>query len=720
MVRFNGENARSQCGWWGVAVLVASCTGTLSPPRIEEGAGPASPGSPSVVQPPANEPKHDPGVPPVGPVDPQAQIPSDAIRGILSCPTVELPAFELDFKPTAGSKVSDAYSQACAGCHGGAGEGRPGAPNLQESLLTDAEFLSVVRMGRQAMPAFNATVISDVELRNDLVAIKALKGTRSHSSRGSVWTWPEAEYRQALVEGLVAWRKPDAQGAACANCHTPDAIDLAVIGYPDSAILRRGHEHLAIDDLNKVVRFVHAQRRTFRIAKPCSPLWRPFQPGGEVLPGNTPSAQELAFETVLQDRLPRLVSGAVRTLADAKAAYAELQAVDLRTTPIGIALPRWTEDGFNGEAHRTTNDYMPALPFIPRSKSVWYAKEDAYVADPTDQNLLALLTSFAAENDDGGFAKRQSKGATGNCYPYREAGSFITSFNHLKRSMQIVAQHFLRRELSSSGALRNQPVLLPSSLTPMNPFLVFGGNFVEPPCYDEVSHRDLYDTIPESMQRELPMADIARKALNTLNGQLTHPWMTLGQVLDPSFLNSDTSTNNKLQYWSDLNFSQGVWHEPFFYAHRIAQHDRHEAAFASVASGINGKQPSRYWAASSSPMLDGEIFFQMRVNNVVPTSERALFRANRFHGNVIRMFLLLQKEKLQQGQRARNLGTPGCDHGLCLANYRSKIDGFVARLRTELTKSEAQTLDPSLVADQSLFTTELKALADEVYGRLMP
>jgi len=108
------------------------------------------------------------------------------------------------------------------------------------------------------------------------------------------------------------------------------------------------------------------------------------------------------------------------SLADAHAAMAEMQALDLRTLPIGVPLPRFTEDRFNGPEHRDINDYMPIVPHIPSDPGAYYAKDDAYLTNPTDAGLIDLVKRQATETNDGGCAATNSvpKSPNSNCPIY--------------------------------------------------------------------------------------------------------------------------------------------------------------------------------------------------------------------------------------------------------------------------------------------------------------
>ena len=234
------------------------------------------------------------------------------VSGILGCPTAPLPAYG----NAAASTLSVPFQRSCASCHGGAGEGSGKYPALPGSL-TQAAFIAKVRAGGGAMPAFGQAFISDDQLVADFAALKVPGGKPGGAAAASgPATWSDAKIEELYREGLKVWRKAGSvDGQACTHCHSADAVELAVIGFGDDAILRRGQQHLSAEDALTVRDFVHAQRRRLGIKDVCTTDWRPFQPGGQVLPGSTREEQDAAFLKVLEQRklLPLCLQGGVWT-----------------------------------------------------------------------------------------------------------------------------------------------------------------------------------------------------------------------------------------------------------------------------------------------------------------------------------------------------------------------------------------------------------------------
>lgn len=163
-----------------------------------------------------------------GYADSASGAPGDGAEGILSCPTVDLPVYTgSDVASPVVSSLSAKYQQFCAGCHGATADGSGVYPTLKG--VSKAEFMKIVRSGKGTMPKYATSSISEVELEALYEGISTDAKTLS-SSNVSPYLWSSEDYTTAKTVGLQAWRKPDKDGIACANCHSPDAIDLAIIG----------------------------------------------------------------------------------------------------------------------------------------------------------------------------------------------------------------------------------------------------------------------------------------------------------------------------------------------------------------------------------------------------------------------------------------------------------------------------------------------------------
>jgi hypothetical protein len=200
----------------------------------------------------------------------------------------------------------------------------------------------------------------------------------------------------AYNKGLHFWRLSGRveNGAACANCHGPDGIELAAYNFDDADIMRRAKVHLSDADSRQVVNFIHAVREKYGMTKLLDPMKdRPFQPGGAVLPGATPNERDTAFGEELKQKLPILFNGRIQTIAQAKEAAKDLLALDPWTLKVGIPLSRLSEDVAHGVEHATINQWLPETPptISPEKLNDWYAAEDEYLAAPSIPALRKLI-----------------------------------------------------------------------------------------------------------------------------------------------------------------------------------------------------------------------------------------------------------------------------------------------------------------------------------------
>ncbi|MEM9194226.1 MAG: hypothetical protein AAGF12_33935, partial [Myxococcota bacterium] len=237
--------------------------------------------------------------------------------------------------------------------------------------------------------------------------------------------------------GLQAFRTPDSEGAACANCHAPDGIDLAILSYSDADLRRRGLLHLDSPTVEQIVDLIHAQRRRFDIAETCdADGWRPMQPGGTPLEGDTDPELELAFAQQFMELAPFTASGDVLDRESAQSVLNEWRAINPRRVRLGVKYPYWTRDRFHGANHASMNEWISMVPHLP--KDGWYARMDAYLTDPSDRNMVDILHRYKAETDLGMNVDRSTRGGR---HIHRQYGTMMS------------LQHVIRQELSGEGGL---------------------------------------------------------------------------------------------------------------------------------------------------------------------------------------------------------------------------------------------------------------------------
>lgn len=261
----------------------------------------------------------------------------------------------------------------------------------------------------------------------------------------------EEELDQIISDGLEAWRKPGAiqDGAACANCHAPDALDLAYFAFSNTALKRRAEPHvsqfstqLTAEDFEKIKQMIEALRIKYDITPKDPMTFRPLQPGGEVLPGNSADQRDLAFGQQLQSMGLAFVTEPVLSLEDAKHHREIWLSVNPRTLKIGIPFNRWSEDPFHGTNHATMADWLPDLPRIPRDDRAeeWYDLHDAYLRNPTDQNFWEMY------DNEHRYTRSIFNGSSEH-------------FFHRKYRSVLMAQHMFRKELMNQDEFPDRPTL---------------------------------------------------------------------------------------------------------------------------------------------------------------------------------------------------------------------------------------------------------------------
>ncbi|GEM_PF-913430 len=642
---------------------------------------------------------------------------AEGVHGILGCPTAPLPAYGNATAPM----LSEPYARSCAACHGGAGEGQAKYPSLP-GALTESEFISKVRVGKNAMPAFGPDFVSDAQLSADFANLKSLAGQTGGiaavSSGPSSWSAEQVEH--AYHAGLAVWRKPGSiDGQACTNCHSPDGVELAIIGFTDDSILRRAQQHLSAEDALTVRDFVHAQRLRLRITEVCSTDWRPFQPGGQVLAGANPEQQDGSFLKVLEARKLLVATGKIVTNEDAKRAFAELQGVDLRQLPSGIPLPRFSEDKFNGPEHRDINDYMPPVPTVPNDRGAFFAAEDEYLANPSDAGLYRLLDENRMNTHDLGYSKKYAVPSVmgSNCGSFPDSTSWITTrVTQPKRLNVLVTAHLFREEIKHPGAFyARSAALFADAPQAAAPAFFLGGFAIEPPCYDALNYPSWIQAFPAGFRDEFPEEDLMRGVVENATDRMTHPWMTLGQILDPTLISTDNMQTNKIHYWAFRNFKQRDVHLPFMYVQRMASQttywskQRGTAAFPKTSGPFDNA--SRDWL---EPILANQNQQSAGLQSAVSPDSTDLPAAdvNRFKGNLIRTLMLLSRELLQAGtplQTAQNY-----DHCLSVICQTEEMYGYVNDLKKF---ADDPTRSAALAAqgfDMAFYETETRKLLDEV------
>jgi hypothetical protein len=440
---------------------------------------------------------------------------------------------------------------------------------------------------------------------------------------------------------MTVWRKPDASGMACANCHAPDAFDLAYIDFGDANIRRRAIFHVSPTEADQLVAMVQALRARHNITAPKPAAeFRPFQPGGTVLPGATAAERDLAFARTLVAKLPTLMGEGAVIDSPAKALRArdELLAFRLRREPIGVPLARWSEDRFHGASRSSLNDWLANSARVPVDAAAaqeLYAAHDAYIAQPTLENLLRVLDTSTQRTRPGTFAG--DRAPTG----------MAAELDLAKYQSAIYAMHLFRLEAAgnrdvfdSVGNVFFRPAAGNTAQGTLNPFfLVSGrGQGLQVPM-EEFPNLTMMGLLPE--QR-------TQTALNDMmRNEVLQPWWMLGWLYQPALYQDTVNGGEYFQRTmrGDINTSQ-----------RYMVH----AAFINMVMQLQRTYTQDRWAdgtALASPALMQDwrgvnLYFDSQDRSVVVDAEHErLYR--RFAENS-----LLMAMHLVGGEAARACATP--------------------------------------------------------------
>ena len=558
---------------------------------------------------------------------------------------------------TCGSLLALAALVALSACGGGA---VTDSSSTAATATAEAPASSPPAAGAPAAP-----VATSAALDTSIAAAAAGLPTAPGGNTAGIGQFAAAELQRTLSEGRTIWRaqRLDINGVnkgACANCHSSDGVELAFWKFTDDDIRRRGHlDGVTATEREALVRYFGGLRQQYKITALKDVLVdRPFQPKGRPFDG-TLAERDLQFATqTLAAVAPTLVNGVVDTLPKALQARAELKASNPLDMQIGIALPRVSEDCFRGAAHCSTNDWMADTPRIPKQamSAQWFALNDTYLADPTDQNLAAVMVAIESMTDAW-----VNPGASS---PAQAAVLGTEKF----KSMQIL-QHFLRRQQlglfkpaddqNPLAALRGLGLGLKR---PNFPFLVGDFSFNK-------------DGAPWTHGNEMPVfvrASLGEDATHPLtDAQVQHakdemntPWWYAGFMFDAAL---GTGTNREY-FFGNLGVGETGGY-PFHLYYVVGKHGAIQTGrgTATAQGDPNLAMSVAAWKAigeADQPRLFASI------------EARQLYR--RMEANWTRMWMLLAKEQIQKSGLASLSSDQDLGLNLCAASGWASLREWVA------------------------------------------
>jgi hypothetical protein len=437
-----------------------------------------------------------------------------------------------------------------------------------------------------------------------------------------------AQFLTARQEGMEAWRRAGNHGN-CAGCHSPDAFDLALIGYSDADITRRALDHVSAEDAGKIVRLVKAVRQDYGIERPLHPLhFRPLQPGQEVLPGATHTARDLAFANYLNDAVKLIwAKDRIESRAQAKAAQEQMLTLDLRKLRTGIPFDRWSEDHTRGAEHLSASEWLPMMGVQPKAgqASAWYALHDAYLADPTDANFWAYYTridEFLTPVEPAGYERGQA-------------------WSLLKYKSVQLAQHIMRHQsLAFPNPLAGVAGTLAANrdtVLARNPLFRTGDHVRRFPLYADAANPST--VFPAYLAPTIPAT---QAALRDQNDNFLRVWFWMGWVYDPAMLLSDSifATVEGDYLYSSLLQHYKV-HHAFVVAMTSVAKANASPWFNAAGVGVAGHGK---WAAFNPFMVLHHI---ERNRSEPPANDARRAMHDRMYSNTARMWIYLVQEDLE-------------------------------------------------------------------------
>ena len=480
----------------------------------------------------------------------------------------------------------------------------------------------------------------------------------------------EAALASALAAGHAAWTDEASMGGPCASCHSPDAIDLAWIGYSDCDIRRRALDHVNSAQADAIVEYIHARRQQHDIQKPLHPdKYRPLQPNHEpfgdpaddieVADSDLQDQRDEAFMRHLTDDLQLLwATSRIDSLERARQAYQQLLTLDLKRLPLGIPFDRFSEDprasdnecrsAGAGHLGQSVFEWVPAMPMRPKegAEAQWYSLLDDYVADPSTVNLWRYYDTI-----DALLECRYHFPMGGEPSDYDLACEWMR-FKY--KSLQVL-QHMLRHQtlehpdqladvrLQAPAAspvdhletvIHRSPIWETADLIRVAPLQRRG----DPQCFSDTSHPCTF--LPPAIDQSIHSVPTHQEALIQQNDLFQISWFVMSFLDDPALT---THSDNFATYVGD-----------YLEAVLLPRYDIHHA-FVVALMAVHKSAASEWVEAPGFREGTGKIasvrtfsFKQLRNNFSEPASGPRLAVHRRMFSNFARMWIYLVEEDLRR------------------------------------------------------------------------
>ncbi len=342
-----------------------------------------------------------------------------------------------------------------------------------------------------------------------------------------------------LEAGLISWRKADMNGITCAECHGAAGYDIAVFDF-DQADLRRATEpHLPVADADAIFAMLEMWRAQYPPEGGLQDVetFRPFQPTGVLLGEQYTDTlqQDAVFADYLEDGGFLLFQGEITTLAQARAAVNEMKALDVNSIPLGVPMNLWSHSASrSGEVEGGRIDEWVASigqQVIPAGAGEWEQAQDAYLANPTDENFWDMYHRVAPLLVPD---PHNARTTTTQHWREMESRKFLSNliFQHDQIQRAIGRTDFFTSQIGDEGPFPNER----------------GLGSEDAPIWDvgesaRSAERTSYDEFPlrhdETFAKD-PTLTVTKNMI-AARDSLRPAWHLLGWVMDPALLHSGSS-----------------------------------------------------------------------------------------------------------------------------------------------------------------------------------
>ena len=491
-----------------------------------------------------------------------------------------------------------------------------------------------------------------------------------------------ADSASRRTDALALWREASPSKrvkGSCVGCHGADYLDLARIGTSAATVQRRAViDGASAAEAQTLYASIQDLRSQYSIPIENPQTFRPFQPGGVLLPGDTSQARDAAFGRELKTLIPTLMGPRIGNLAQAQKARDELidlargtnaagansAMLNLRSLPVGVPFPRWSADAFNAsssDASQTTlNDWISdvALEPVDADRAQWLGLQQAYLSNPSTPNfwrMFAFVDRLTPQ--PATYVDSLSSGQR----------DILQSYAGTKYRSALIGQHLLRTDLAGTtskflgtGAVAfnyllndSYGVRLPNySVMPQSNFWdvadVIGRSELQGPLNTSYS-----DPVGNALA-EMGFPDFVVKSTRSPSGsslgrgdtgqEMRLSWFWLGFTLDPSLyrIGSSGSTQGG-EYFTGTLTSEDykMWiHNAFGEVMKGVSRTLPEAGFGQYDAFVPGYVPK------ATEFYLGYYLLQARtVRDDWVTAEQKSFYAPMLT-NMHRMYLLLYADAL--------------------------------------------------------------------------